>query len=334
MFDLATTKFDQVLDHKIRCELDASTSYTLQADGTRSNDATFRATHTVSTGADAISGLVVLDQLSIPRDTVDELFTGYVTGALLTDLDLPSGVEALVLGTRLKLAEANWDNLVDPNARYDVISERVSYRSNSPDGAPDTTLTGLIVRPDVTTAERFIARDTALVLSHATGSTPSDLNPSDAWFILANQFAARGYLVIAADNYGRGGTGDNPETYLLANRTADNSIDLIEQVLADPKYDGAHDGTALTIAGYSQGGHSAFGLWLAYKHRATQTSLLIASMRAALPTISTRHFAVFSSIWTAHVMILTTADSSTRTPRYRLQRIEFCPDYSPTLTQS
>ncbi|MFT7218495.1 MAG: putative esterase [Candidatus Azotimanducaceae bacterium] len=263
LFDLATTEFDQLLDHKILCELDASTSYTLQADGTRSSDSNFRATHTLSTGTDAASGLVVLDQLSIPRDTVDELFTGYVAGALLTDLDLPSGVEALVLSTILNLAEANWDNLVDPNARYDVISERISYRSSSPDGAPDTTLTGLIVRPDVTTAESFIARDTALVLSHATGSTPSDLNPSDAWFILANQFAARGYLVIAADNYGRGGTADNPETYLLANRTADNSIDLIEQVLADPKYDGAYDGTALTIAGYSQGGHSAFGLWLA-----------------------------------------------------------------------
>jgi len=263
LFDLGTVEFDQILDHKVRCELDASTSYTLEANGTRSNDAAFRATYTLSTGAEAASGLVVLDQLSIPRDTVDDLFTGYVTGALLTDLDLPSGVETLILSTIVELAEANWDNLVDPNARYDVISERVSYRSRAPDGSPDSTLTGLIVRPDITTAERFIARDTALVLSHATGSTPGDLNPMDAWFILANQFAARGYLVIAPDNYGRGGTKEHPETYLLSNRTADNSIDLIDQVLATPKYDAVYDGTGLTIAGYSQGGHSAMGLWLA-----------------------------------------------------------------------
>ena len=169
----------------------------------------------------------------------------------------------MILGTILELAEANWDNLVDPEARYDVIAESVSYLSRRPDGSPDATLSGLIVRPNLATAERFTQRNTAIVLNHATGSTPSELNPADAWYILANQFAARGYLVIAPDNYGRGGTSDQPETYLLANRTANNAIDLIHQVLETQRFIDVFGGSEVTIVGYSQGGHSAFGLWLA-----------------------------------------------------------------------
>lgn len=263
LFDLVNTDFDQILDHRIRCLLNPNTAYELTAEGTRPNDAAFEANHSFSTGTESQPGINVLDQQSLTRDAVDDLFTGYVEGALIADLDLPSGVESLILGTILELAEANWDNLVDPDARYDVIAERVSYLSRRPDGSPDATLSGLIVRPDVTTATRFTERVSAIVLTHATGSTPGELNPADAWYILANQFAARGYLVIAPDNYGRGATNDMPETYLLANRTADNATDLINQVFNEPRYKNVYDGSQVTIVGYSQGGHSAFGLWLA-----------------------------------------------------------------------
>jgi len=99
-------------------------------------------------------------------------------------------------------------------------------------------------------------------LTHATGSTPGDLDNTDAWYILANLLASRGYLVIAPDNYGRGGTESAPETYLMANRTALNTLDLVNQVLEDTAYDEVYDGSDLAIIGYSQGGHSAIGLHL------------------------------------------------------------------------
>ena len=39
LFDLSVADFDQLLDHKIKCSLEENTSYTITANGTRSNDA-------------------------------------------------------------------------------------------------------------------------------------------------------------------------------------------------------------------------------------------------------------------------------------------------------
>ena len=120
-------------------------------------------------------------------------------------------------------------------------------------------------------APSFVPRDKMIVLMHATSSTPSEQDPADAWFILANQFASRGYLVVAADNYGRGGTAEAPETYLLANRTARNTHHLVTAVMNNNTYDSVYDGNAVTIIGYSQGGHSAIAY---YQHLAShQTNI-------------------------------------------------------------
>ena len=51
LLDMASPDFDQVLDHKVRCTTHAeATNYTFTADGTRDNDARFRATLEFSTG--------------------------------------------------------------------------------------------------------------------------------------------------------------------------------------------------------------------------------------------------------------------------------------------
>ena len=263
---MASPDFDQVLDHKVRCTtLTEATNYTFTADGTRDNDARFRATLEFSTGnSSAESPMTVIDSFILSPGIIGDVFTGYVAGALLDELDLPPLIEVLVIDAIIDIAESNWGNLVDPEPLYFVESQRVSYLSRDPSGGPSTQLTGLITLPVVAATSGFLPRDRILVLSHATGSTPSDLNFADAWFILANQFASRGYLVISPDNWGRGGTGDEPETYLMANRTAANSLDLVEAVVADPAYDevyNAGDVNELTIIGYSQGGHSAMALW-------------------------------------------------------------------------
>ena len=190
------------------------------------------------------------------------MFLGYVNGALFDDLDLPSGIEALIRGIVLFVAEENWNNLLNPDSLYDVTSQQVSYLSRHPDGSPSTELTAAITFPVIASANGFVSRDRVIILTHATGSTPGDLDTKDAWYILANLFASRGYLVIAPDNYGRGGTGGDRETYLMANRTALNTLDLVNLVLGDTTYDEVYNGSDLSIIGYSQGGHSAVGLSL------------------------------------------------------------------------
>lgn len=265
LFDLSEDSFDELLDHRATCNLEDNTTYQLTADGTRSNDAAFRAEHTVNTTSAVAGNLVVQNSLDMPRSSVDDLFFGYMVGALIDELELPGAVESLILATLFEIAGANWDNLVDPDALYDVRSERISYSSTTPDGSPTSEVTGLVAYP-VSSSSAFNARDKVIVLMHATGSTPSEQDPADAWFILANQFASRGYLVIAADNFGRGGTSSGAETYLLANRTARNTHHLVSAVLEDSNYDDIYNGNAVTIIGYSQGGHSAMAY---YQHLAS-----------------------------------------------------------------
>ena len=262
LFDLSVADFDQLLDHKIKCSLEENTSYTITANGTRSNDAEFTSELFISTGVTNPSGLTVINEFNQPRDTVNDMFIGYIDGAFFEDLDLPSGIESLVRVLVLEIAEANWGNLVGPDSLYDVTSQQVSYLSRHPDGSPSAELTAAITFPVIASASDFVTRDRAIILTHATGSTPGDLDNTDAWYILANLFASRGYLVIAPDNYGRGGTGSSPETYLMANRTALNTLDLVNQVLEDTAYDDVYNGSDLAIIGYSQGGHSAVGLHL------------------------------------------------------------------------
>ena len=262
LLDLSVTDFDQLLDHKVKCSLEENTSYTITANGTRSNDAEFTSELLISTGVTNPSGLTVINEFNQPRDTVNDMFIGYIDGAFFEDLDLPSGIESLVRVLVLEIAEANWGNLVDPDSLYDVTSQQVSYLSRHPDGSPSAELTAAITFPVIASASDFVTRDRAIILTHATGSTPGDLDNTDAWYILANLFASRGYLVIAPDNYGRGGTGSSPETYLMANRTALNTLDLVNQVLEDTAYDDVYNGSDLAIIGYSQGGHSAIGLHL------------------------------------------------------------------------
>jgi len=262
LFDLSTSDFNQILDHRIECNLDENTSYTITANGTRSNDAEFVAELQISTGVTNASGLTVINEFDLPRDTVNTMFLGYVNGALFDDLDLPSGIEFLARGLVLFVAEENWNNLLNPDSLYDVTSQQVSYLSRHPDGSPSNDLTAAITFPVIASANGFVSRDRVIILTHATGSTPGNLDTRDAWYILANLFASRGYLVIAPDNYGRGGTGGDPETYLMANRTALSTLDLVNQVLADTTYDDVYNGSDLSIIGYSQGGHSAVGLSL------------------------------------------------------------------------
>ncbi|MFK7914010.1 MAG: alpha/beta hydrolase family protein, partial [Pseudomonadales bacterium] len=260
---LSTAAFSELLDHKLRCSgLETNASVEVTLDGQRDNGDAYTAQLTFGTGVGSVAQIVELDAVLSPRATVDSLFDTYLANALLPELDLRAATEALIGGALSLLVDDAWTQLTDTTALFGAGSRRVSYPSRDPLGNAADRLTGLVAAPDTSSA--FVPRDQVIVLAHSTGSTPGDLDPTNAWYVLANVLAAQGYLVVAADNWGRGDTADAAETYLMANRTAANSLDFLQAVLADSRYADfvATSGpTAVTIVGYSQGGHSAMALW-------------------------------------------------------------------------
>ena len=255
------------VEHHLSCDPAAVSRHQVLVNALGTDGSYRQSTLSFTTGNDQGDlSLIVRETRPMPRATVDDLFDDYVAEALLQYIKEPIlQILAAVLIDRI--AKRAWSELRDPNARYDVLTQRVAYTSRNPTGERSTMLTGLVAAPVV--GPSFQRKDRVLVLSHATGSTPSDLKLRDAWYVLAAMFASRGYLVIAPDNWGRGElrAANLPETYLLANRTANNSLDMLRAVLASADYRAFHDQDAaqtdLALIGYSQGGHTATALWLA-----------------------------------------------------------------------
>ena len=261
----------QLIDHRLHCELGENAHQSVAVAVEDSADQNEAILEFRSAGASTTARLNVLESLDILAADVNGLFGRFFLETVLDAIDSrTTRVLAAVLIDRI--ARNALPRLRDPEARYDVTALRVAYASRSPAGEPSDQLTGLVAMPNIS-ASGFRRRDRVVVLSHATGATPSEFAFTDTWFVLANMIAGRGYLVIAPDNWGRGGTKDQPETYLLANRTANNSLDLIDAVLADERFNAFHsaaetDGHAdIALFGYSQGGHSALALWLALEAR-------------------------------------------------------------------
>ena len=266
--DLSPGQATVLASHRLRCELAPIGSYRVWADAFGQDGDYRQAALDFVTGPDqGAPTLTVRDAETIPRDNVDELFEIYILEAILDDLSPSLQLAAAVLIDQT--AQRTWLHLRDPEPLYDVATERVVYVSRDPRGGRSDLLTGLVARPEVSDAAGFEPRSEVLLLSHATGSTPSELSLADAWYAIAAMFAGRGYLVLAPDNWGRGELAPDgqPETYLLPNRTANNSLDLLAAALADGRYRHLHaprgGKTDVSFIGYSQGGHSAVALWLA-----------------------------------------------------------------------
>ena len=272
--DLGAGNSDHLIDHKLVCELDDVSTYRVTVDASADDGGRQRGELEFSTRRAGGERLTVLDHVVTPRSEVDALLDQYLTDSLLDDIGSP--VVAAVVGRIVeRIAEQSWAELTAP-ATYGAVMHSVSYPSRNPDGEP-ALLTGLVAMPDVASASAsagaFVRKDRVVILNHATGSTPSSLGSTVAGHLLANLMAGRGYLVIAPDNWGRGGSaGDaaggtgRPETYLLANRVANNTLDMVAAVMTSDDYrmflDPAQD-AEVSIMGYSQGGHSAVGVWLA-----------------------------------------------------------------------
>ena len=272
--DLSTGNENHLIDHKLACELADVSAYGVTLDASADDGRRYRGALEFSTRQGGGESLTVLDHVVTPRSEIGELFVRYIEDSLLDDIEphLLAVVVSRIVG---EIAERSWTEL-SARATYGVIAHSVSYPSRNPAGEP-SLLTGLIAMPDVASAsasaENFERKDRVVILHHATGSTPGTLSATGSGQLLANLIASRGYLVVAPDNWGRGGSAgdassgtDQPETYLMANRVANNALDMMAAVMASDDYrmfyDPAQDAD-VSIVGYSQGGHSAVGVWLA-----------------------------------------------------------------------
>ena len=268
--DLSDGDPAQLIEHMLPCSLTASTAYTVTVNAT-GGDLRYRAELDFATGPDGSNTLSVVEQRTASSDDVNRLFDRYLDEVVIDEIDSWI-LRALARVTIGKIADLSWPELARRRATHDVTARRVAYSSRDPAGEP-ATLTGLVAFPDIAADPDFRRKDRVVVLSHATGSTPSSLSIDDGWFVLATLIAGRGYLVIAPDNFGRGGSATDPvdgtpqpETYLMANRVAINTLDMVAAVLAGDDYRAfrAQDAnTDIVGIGYSQGGHSAVAFWLA-----------------------------------------------------------------------
>ena len=268
--DLSDGNSEELIEHVLPCSLADSTAYTVTVNAT-ADDERYRGELDFATRHGGWDSLSVVEQTATTAFDVNRLFDRYIDKAVIDDIDSWI-VRALVRVTIGKIADLSWPELTARRAAHDVIAQRVAYGSRDPAGEP-ATLTGLVAFPDIAADPDFRPRDRVVVLSHATGSTPSSLSDDDGWLVLASLIAGRGYLVIAPDNFGRGGSATDPvdgtqrpETYLMANRVAINTLDMVASVLARDDYRAFYppDGEADVVAiGYSQGGHGVVAFWLA-----------------------------------------------------------------------
>ena len=269
--DLSADTDDELVEHVLPCSLADARAYTVAVNATDEDENRYRGQLDFSTGFRESSEPAVLEAATTSARDVNRLFDRYIDEALIDEIDSRI-LRALARVTIGKIADLSWRELTAGRATHGVIAQRIGYGSHDPAGEP-STLTGLVVFPDISADPNFHHKDRVVVLHHATGSTPSSLSTDDSWYVLANLLAGRGYLVIAPDNFGRGGTAIHPadgtaqaETYLMASRVSTNSLDMVTAVLDNADYGAFHDTeteTDVVAIGYSQGGHSVVAFWLA-----------------------------------------------------------------------
>lgn len=271
------TTYPEVVDHHLDCTLESGRNYELRADTTAGDGTRHRASLAFRAGTtDPSQGVRTLATQERSEGAIGRLYERYVRNAALKEFDAAvlGAVGAAIVA---QLARANWDELSRGRTRFGSYSERVSYPSRKADGSA-AMLSGLIVRPRIIDEANFVRPGRVVVLSHSTGSHPSNLDIEDAWFMLGNLLAGRGYLVLAPDNWGNGETAgeDTPETYMMASRVANTSLDMIHAVREDERFQTFFDPAQtadLAVIGYSQGGHSGMALWLAHALEARDTKI-------------------------------------------------------------
>ncbi len=267
----------EVVDHNLMCALESGRNYEFRIDTTAQDGTKYQASLAFTTQTNSeTQGVRTLESQERSEGAITRLYERFVRDAALKefDTDVLGAFGAAIVA---QLAKANWNELGSGRTQFGTFSERVSYPSRKADGTA-AMLSGLIVRPRIIDQARFMRADRVVVLSHSTGSQPSSLDLEDVWLVLGNLLAGRGYLVLAPDNWGNGETvsEDTPETYMMARRVANTSLDMIDAVLKEDRFQTFLEPaqtTHLAVIGYSQGGHSGMALWLTHALRERDTKI-------------------------------------------------------------
>lgn len=138
------------------------------------------------------------------------------------------------------------------SAKYPVRLYRVKYRSVVPElNNRPTIASGLVAVPDT-------GANAMPVVSYQHGTVfgknevPSNPDASSETRIMIAQFAAQGYVVVAADYFGRG-VSDLPDSYLVKGSTQQAGSDMFFAAL-DMLGNLNIKTTHLFLSGWSQGG--------------------------------------------------------------------------------
>ncbi|MGP4714565.1 MULTISPECIES: alpha/beta hydrolase family protein [unclassified Psychrobacter] len=160
-----------------------------------------------------------------------------------------------------------------PNAKCDIKIEKVTYKTEGAAGE-DTTATAALMLPSGDNAD---CQGDRPILLYAHGTTtdkdydfaqvgnPQNPAVGEATLIAAN-FAAQGYIVVAPNYAGYDESDLDYHPYLVAEQQSTDMIDALESardIIDDEQdnnnanYTGIEDSGKLFISGYSQGGHVA-----------------------------------------------------------------------------
>lgn len=132
---------------------------------------------------------------------------------------------------------------------------KVTYKTIIPElGNQETIATGMIAIPDI--------QDSVLpMISYQHGTVffknwvPSEIDYSFETQFMLSQFAAQGYIVIAADYIGLGNTSTSPNTYFVRQSTEQACLDLYKAALKVLQRERKQKGKFF-INGWSQGGYN------------------------------------------------------------------------------
>lgn len=165
------------------------------------------------------------------------------------------------------------DDSSTPDAKCDIKIEKVSYKTKGAAGE-DATVTAALMLPSGDSAD---CQGDRPILLYAHGTTtdkaydftqvgnPQNSAVGEATLIAAN-FAAQGYIVVAPNYAGYDESDLDYHPYLVAEQQSTDMIDALESardIIDDeqdnnnPNYTSIEDSGKLFISGYSQGGHVA-----------------------------------------------------------------------------
>lgn len=158
----------------------------------------------------------------------------------------------------LRLNRSTWAERLDMDGQTALLAllpnreirvDAIRYRTEAPNGE-EVEATGIITYPT-----DHVFKGVVVGLHYSIGAEKE--TPSAQMAQIETALAMFGYVVVCPDYLGFGPTKDKPQTYIHAQTTGQNAVDML---LASREYmeqEGRPIDHTVSVVGYSQGGYSA-----------------------------------------------------------------------------